>query len=89
MDCTFATSARPIPRRAGAETLDAHAPGGNARAARSERVGQVDVDAHDRNAAGARRWLASVYVFGEQVRRMHVAGIILITVGIACVPASD
>jgi drug/metabolite transporter (DMT)-like permease len=33
--------------------------------------------------------LASVYVFGEQVRRMHVAGIILITVGIACVLASD
>jgi drug/metabolite transporter (DMT)-like permease len=33
--------------------------------------------------------LASVYIFGEQVRRMHVAGIILITVGIACVLASD
>jgi undecaprenyl phosphate-alpha-L-ara4N flippase subunit ArnE len=33
--------------------------------------------------------LASVYVLGEQVRRMHVAGIILITVGIACVLASD
>jgi len=33
--------------------------------------------------------LASVYVFGEQIRRMHVAGIILITVGIACVLASD
>jgi drug/metabolite transporter (DMT)-like permease len=33
--------------------------------------------------------LASVYLFGEQVRRMHVAGIILITVGIACVLASD
>jgi drug/metabolite transporter (DMT)-like permease len=33
--------------------------------------------------------LASVYVLGEQVRRMHVAGIILIAVGIACVLSSD
>lgn len=33
--------------------------------------------------------LASIYVFGERVRHMHVAGIILITVGIACVLASD
>ena len=33
--------------------------------------------------------LASVYIFGEQVRRMHVAGIILIVAGIACVLASD
>jgi multidrug transporter EmrE-like cation transporter len=33
--------------------------------------------------------LASVYVFGEQVRGLHVAGIILITVGIACVLAGD
>jgi multidrug transporter EmrE-like cation transporter len=33
--------------------------------------------------------LASIYVFGEHVRRLHVAGIILITVGIACVLASD
>jgi multidrug transporter EmrE-like cation transporter len=33
--------------------------------------------------------LASIYVFGEQVRRLHVAGIILITVGIACVLAGD
>jgi multidrug transporter EmrE-like cation transporter len=33
--------------------------------------------------------LASIYLFGEQVRRLHVAGIILITVGIACVLASD
>ena len=33
--------------------------------------------------------LASVYVLGEQVRRMHVAGIIMIAVGIACVLASD
>jgi multidrug transporter EmrE-like cation transporter len=33
--------------------------------------------------------LASVYVFGEQVRRLHVVGIILITMGIACVLAGD
>ena len=33
--------------------------------------------------------LASVYVFGEQVGRLHVAGIILITLGIACVLAGD
>ncbi len=33
--------------------------------------------------------LASVALFGEQVRRMHVLGIILISVGIACVVASD
>ena len=33
--------------------------------------------------------LASVYVFDEQVRRLHVAGIILITMGIACVLAGD
>ena len=33
--------------------------------------------------------LASVYVFGEQVRPMHVVGIILITAGIACMLASD
>lgn len=33
--------------------------------------------------------LASVYVFGEQVRRLHVAGMILISVGIACVLAGD
>jgi multidrug transporter EmrE-like cation transporter len=33
--------------------------------------------------------LAGVYVFGEQVRRLHVAGIILITAGIACVLSSD
>jgi uncharacterized membrane protein len=33
--------------------------------------------------------LASVYVFGEQVRRPHVVGIILITMGIACVLAGD
>ena len=33
--------------------------------------------------------LTSVYVFGEHVRRLHVAGIILIAVGIACVLAGD
>jgi multidrug transporter EmrE-like cation transporter len=33
--------------------------------------------------------LASVYIFGEQVRRMDFIGIILITVGIICVLASD
>jgi drug/metabolite transporter (DMT)-like permease len=33
--------------------------------------------------------LASVYILGEQVRRLHVAGIVLIVVGIACVLASD
>ena len=31
--------------------------------------------------------LASFYVFGEEVRRLHVAGIILIAAGIACVLA--
>ena len=29
--------------------------------------------------------LASIYIFGEQVRVLHVAGIILIAAGIACV----
>ncbi len=33
--------------------------------------------------------LASVYVFGEQVRRLHVVGIVLIIVGIACVISGD
>jgi uncharacterized membrane protein len=33
--------------------------------------------------------LASIYVFGEEVRRLHVVGIILITMGIACVLAGD
>ena len=31
--------------------------------------------------------VASVYVFGEQIRHLQVVGIILITVGIACVLA--
>jgi multidrug transporter EmrE-like cation transporter len=33
--------------------------------------------------------LASIYLFGEHVRRLHVAGIMLITMGIACVIAGD
>jgi multidrug transporter EmrE-like cation transporter len=33
--------------------------------------------------------LASVYLFGEHVRRLHVVGITLITAGIACVLAGD
>ena len=33
--------------------------------------------------------LASVYVFGEPIRRLHVAGIILIAAGIACVLVAD
>ena len=33
--------------------------------------------------------IASVFVFGEQVRRPHIVGIILITTGIACVLAGD
>ena len=33
--------------------------------------------------------IASAFVVGEQVRRPHVAGIILITMGIACVLAGD
>ena len=33
--------------------------------------------------------LASVYVFGEPLRRLHIAGILLITAGIACVLARD
>jgi multidrug transporter EmrE-like cation transporter len=33
--------------------------------------------------------LASVYVFGEQIRRPHVVGIALIIMGIACVLSGD
>jgi len=33
--------------------------------------------------------LNSVYVVGERIRRQHVAGILLITVGIAFVLAGD
>ena len=33
--------------------------------------------------------LASVYVFGEQVRRLHAVGMVLILVGVACLIAGD
>jgi multidrug transporter EmrE-like cation transporter len=33
--------------------------------------------------------LASVYVFGEQIRRLHVVGIVLIITGVACVLSAD
>jgi uncharacterized membrane protein len=33
--------------------------------------------------------LASVLILGEQIRRLHVFGIVLITAGIACVLAGD
>lgn len=33
--------------------------------------------------------LASVYVFGEHVRRLHALGIVLIILGIACVLSAD
>lgn len=33
--------------------------------------------------------LASVCVFGEQVRRLHLAGIVLIIIGIACVISGE
>ena len=33
--------------------------------------------------------LASVYVFGEQIRRLHVVGVVLIIMGIACVLSGD
>ena len=33
--------------------------------------------------------LASVYVFGEQIRRPQVLGMVLITMGIACVLSGD
>jgi drug/metabolite transporter (DMT)-like permease len=33
--------------------------------------------------------LVSVFVFGEHLRRSHIVGIVLITMGIACVLASD
>jgi undecaprenyl phosphate-alpha-L-ara4N flippase subunit ArnE len=33
--------------------------------------------------------LASVYVFGEQLRRVHVVGMVLIIVGIACLLSGD
>jgi drug/metabolite transporter (DMT)-like permease len=33
--------------------------------------------------------LAGAYVFGEELRRPHVAGIVLIAIGIACIVAGD
>jgi drug/metabolite transporter (DMT)-like permease len=33
--------------------------------------------------------LASVYVFGEHVRRLHIVGMVLIFMGIACVLSGD
>jgi multidrug transporter EmrE-like cation transporter len=33
--------------------------------------------------------VASVYLFGEQVRRLHVVGTVLIVVGIACLLTGD
>ena len=33
--------------------------------------------------------VASVYLFGEAVRRLHVVGILLIVIGIACLLAGD
>ena len=33
--------------------------------------------------------LASVYLFGEQVRRVHVVGTVLIVIGIACLLQGD
>jgi len=34
-------------------------------------------------------FLASVYLYGEQVRRLHVVGTLLIVVGIACLLSGD
>lgn len=33
--------------------------------------------------------LASVYLFGEQVRRLHVVGTVLIVMGVACLLSGD
>ena len=33
--------------------------------------------------------MASVYLFGEQIRRLHVVGTVLIVVGIACLFYGD
>jgi multidrug transporter EmrE-like cation transporter len=33
--------------------------------------------------------LASVYLFGEQLRRLHVVGMVLILMGLACVLSAD
>jgi multidrug transporter EmrE-like cation transporter len=34
-------------------------------------------------------FLASVYLYGEQVRRLHVVGTLLIVIGIACLLSGD
>jgi undecaprenyl phosphate-alpha-L-ara4N flippase subunit ArnF len=34
-------------------------------------------------------FIASVFLFGEQVRRLHVAGTVLIVMGIACLVSGD
>jgi len=33
--------------------------------------------------------LASVYVFGEQIRRLHAVGMVLIIIGVACLLSGD
>ena len=33
--------------------------------------------------------LASIYVFGEQLRRLHAVGIVLIIIGVACLLSGD
>jgi len=33
--------------------------------------------------------VASVYVFGEQIRRLHAVGAVLIIIGVACVVVAD
>ncbi len=33
--------------------------------------------------------MASVYLFGEQIRRLHVVGTVLIVIGIACLLSGD
>ena len=34
-------------------------------------------------------FIASVFLFGEQVRRLHVVGTVLIVIGIACLVSGD
>ena len=33
--------------------------------------------------------IASVYLFGEQIRRLHIVGTVLIVIGIACLLSGD
>ena len=33
--------------------------------------------------------LASIYVFGEQIRRLHAVGMVLIILGVACLLSGD